>query len=187
MNDVWTRLKRFVPADPRVRVHLVVMLIVLAGAFATRVRHVYESLPYCRHPDESTWANIAIRMLRDGDMNPHRFRKPSLPVYLMYVGFGIGLVDARWHDEANVASDLGEKVVPYYDVPRAAVPPKLLFVLASIVAMGFGGVIAYFLTRRAMALWLAPLLLCVSASYYRLSWSYMNVDIIGAWPLSTVK
>src|SRR5262245_52921375 len=115
------------------------MVIVLSAAFATRARHVYESLPYCRHPDESTWVHIALRMMRDGDMNPHRFRKPSFPVYVMYVGFGIGLVDARLHGEASTASDLGDRVVPYYKVPRAAVPPKLLFVLASIVAMGFGG------------------------------------------------
>jgi hypothetical protein len=31
-----------------------------------------------------------------------------------------------------------------------------------------------------MALWLTPLLLSVSGSFYRLSWTYMNVDIIGA-------
>jgi hypothetical protein len=167
VKDVWARLVRLVPTDPRVRVHLVVMLVVLTAAFATRTRHVYESLPYCRHPDESTWANIAIRMLKDGDMNPRRFRKPSLPVYLMYVGFGVGLVDARLHDEASSARDLGEKVSPYFRVPRAAVPPKLLFVLASVVAMGLGGYIAFMLTRRALAMWLVPLLVCLSSDYYR--------------------
>lgn len=187
MKNVWTRLKRLVPTDPRVRFHFVVMLVVLAAAFATRVRHVYESLPYCRHPDESTWANIAIRMLRDGDMNPGRFRKPSLPVYLMYAGFGAGLADARLHGEAKSAQDLGSKVVPYYAIPRAAVPPKLLFALASVVAMGLGGYIAFLLTARALAMWLVPLLTSLSSDYYRLSWSYMNVDIIGAvFVLATV-
>jgi hypothetical protein len=187
VKNVWTRLKRLVPTDPRVRIHFVVMLVVLTAAFATRVRHVYESLPYCRHPDESTWANIAIRMLKDGDMNPRRFRKPSLPVYIMYAGFGAGLADARLHGEAKSAKDLGSRVTPYYEVPRAAVPPKLLFALASVVAMGLGGYIAFLLTRRALAMWLVPLLTSLSSDYYRLSWSYMNVDIIGAvFVLATV-
>ena len=158
-----THLERIAPTDSRLRVHVAVLVVVLVAAFATRARHVYESLPYCLHPDESTWAQIALRMHRDGELNPRRFRKPSLPVYIMYAGFGVGLLDARLHGEVSSAKDLGGKVTPYYGVPRAAVPAKLIFVLASVVAMGTGGYIAFLLTRRALAMWLAPLLVFVSA------------------------
>ena len=39
-------------------------------------------LPYVAHTDEPTQYNPAIRILTTGDLNPHFFNYPSLPIYL---------------------------------------------------------------------------------------------------------
>jgi hypothetical protein len=174
-------LARLLPQDARVRKHAVWLVALLAVAFGIRLSAIHGSLPYPRHPDETTWANIALRMLHTGDMNPHRFRKPSLPVYLMYGGFAAGYVRASMAGDVDSVRDLGTSAHSYYVAPRAAEVPKAIYALASVLALGFIGYLGFLLTKKPAALWLTPLFACVSASYYRFSWSYMNVDIIGAF------
>lgn len=179
MKRLWLSLGRLFP--PERRRHALAMLVVLVVAFAIRARNIQGSLPYCLHVDESTWSSIALRILRTGDANPHRFRKPSLPVYLMTAGFSVGLVHAQLSGQARHAVDLGLETTPYYRVPSAALPPKLLFALASVLALGLAGWVGAALTGRVALLWLTPLVASVSSSYLRLSWSYMDVDVIGTF------
>jgi len=119
-------------------------------------------------------------MLRTGKANPHRFNKPSLPVYLMTAGFGVGLLGAKLTGQAKSAKDLGENVDAYYRLPGTALPPKALYCFASVVALGAAAYVGFRLTRRAALLWLVPLLAAISGGYFDKSWSYMNVDILGA-------
>ena len=163
------------------RAHYLIAAFLLAIALASRFADVHASLPYYRHPDEGTWADIAMRMCRTGDMNPHHFRKPSLPVYLMAVGFALGVERARWRGEIVDVDGLGGSAVPYYAAPTAAEVPKCLFAAISVFALLVLGILAASLTRRRSALWLAPLAACSSSSYYALSWAYLNVDIVGAF------
>jgi hypothetical protein len=161
--------------------HIALLLAVLSVALGVRFRNIHRSLPYCGGVDEKTWIEIAWRMLRDGDLNPHRFTKPSLPVYLMLAGSSVGFVSAAAHDEVREAKDLGKKAYPFYSVPRAVEAPKRLFASLSVLALAFLGLVARVLTRNDAALWLAPLFGLLSASYTGLSWTYMNVDIVGAF------
>jgi hypothetical protein len=181
VKRIWNAFLGLWPADPRVRRHAFALVLVLVAAMGVRAADVRASLPYPRHLDETTWANIALRILRTGDWNPHRFRKPSLPVYLMVGGFSVGLVRAELAGEATSARDLGTSASNYYLVPSSAEIPKDLFALASVLALGLAGVIGYRMTKEPAVLWLTPLLASASASFYRFSWSYMNVDIIGAF------
>jgi hypothetical protein len=177
MKRRWVSLERLL--TPGRRWHLLAMLLVLVGAFAVRVRNIEAALPYCRHVDESTWVKIALNMLRTGDLNPHRFRKPSLPVYVMAAGFSVGYLDARMRGEVHTVAELGTTSEPFYAVPRAALPPKLLFALASVLALGLAGFTGASLVGRPAMLWLTPLIGSLSNTYMRMSWSYMTVDVIG--------
>jgi hypothetical protein len=167
--------------SPRKKLHLLALVLVLVGAFGARAAFINESLPYCNHTDEDIWARIALRMVRRGDLHPHRFRKPSLPVYLMAAGFSGGLLHARLTGKAESARDLGGTAYPFYTLPSAALPAKLLFALASVLALGFAGYTGACLTGRAALLWLTPLLGSLSSTYLSLSWTYMGVDVIGAF------
>jgi hypothetical protein len=162
------------------RWHVAAMVAVLLVSFAVRLDHIALSLPYPRHVDEETWVNISLRMLREGSANPKRFNKPSLPVYLLTAAFSAGLAGAKVAGTANSAKDLGDNVNDYYRLPGAAFPAKTLYAFSSIVALACAGFVGFAITRRASLLWLTPLLAAISDSYFEFSWSYMNVDILGA-------
>jgi 4-amino-4-deoxy-L-arabinose transferase-like glycosyltransferase len=51
------------------------------------------ALPYVPHPDEPAIMNTVLRMLREGDPNPHFFYYPSLWIY---VQAAIGFVHLQW-------------------------------------------------------------------------------------------
>jgi hypothetical protein len=53
--------------------------------------------------------------------------------------------------------------------------------------MGLAGAIGFVATGSPILLWLVPLLASLPPTYYRLSWTYMNVDVAGAlFALATV-
>jgi hypothetical protein len=171
----WRRLR-----SSALRWHALALAVVLLAAFAFRVRQINALSPYLGHIDEGTWTRIAMNMRKTGDLNPHRFRYPSLPVYLMAAGVSVGLVRAQLDGEARGAKDFESVVRGYYSVPSALEVPKYLFTLASVVALGLTGLIGYLVTRRRPMLWLAPLVASLAPTYLNLSWRYMNVDILGA-------
>ena len=156
------------------------LVIVLGGALLVRGWLIRESLPYCRHVDEKTWVQIAMRMMRDGDLNPHRFTKPSVMVYTTTAGMSLGLIRSSSKQDTKRPRDLGKRAYPYYKVPSAVEVPKLLFALASVLGMGMAGLCARMLGRKEWLVVLAPVLCCGSATYLFFSWEYINADIIGA-------
>jgi hypothetical protein len=154
---------------------------VLAIALIPRFRNIAESLPYCRHVDEKTWIQIAWRMLRKGDPNPRRFTKPSLPAYTLVGGSALGVLRAKWNGDAKSVRDLGSRAYPFYQVPSAVEVPKWLFTGFSVGALFFLGVVARAVSRREALYFLAPALALLSSSYFLFSWSYLVVDILGAF------
>ncbi len=67
---------------PREWAALVVLSLVTLTAFGLRVWKANWSLPFVPHPDEPAIMNVVLRMLRNGDPNPHFFYYPSLWIYL---------------------------------------------------------------------------------------------------------
>ena len=70
-------------------------LIILFGGFLRLYKLDFGlELPYVAHTDEPTQYNPAIRILTTGDLNPHFFNYPSLPIYLysavMRAGYLVG-------------------------------------------------------------------------------------------------
>lgn len=164
----------------RNRAPVLLLACVLAVSLGARYRNIRRSMPYCGHVDEKVWILIAFRMMRSGNFNPNHFKKPSLPVYLMLAGSSVGLLSEARQGEVRDAKDLGTNAYPFYQRPRAVETPKRLFAFLSVLALAMLGIVARALTGSRTALWLAPLLAGLSAEYFRLSWTYMNVDIVGA-------
>ncbi len=54
---------------------------VLFIAVGARIYGIDFGLPYVAHPDEPVNYNVVIAMLNRGDLNPHFFNYPSLPLY----------------------------------------------------------------------------------------------------------
>jgi hypothetical protein len=162
-------LRRFSRAQLFAALSLVAVLFV---ATFVRFRNVGDSLPYIRHVDEQTEANVALGMLRDGTTNPRRFNKPTLPAYVIAASFwvgGLGEPENRYR-----------RVETTYPIPAMAAFPKLVFAAASVLALGLLGIAGAVALGRMHLLWLAPLCSSVAATYLNLSWSYLNVDILGA-------
>lgn len=178
---IWTGLSNQTRARAKSLLVAVMLVTVIGGALGARFWYIRESLPYCQHVDERTWVQIAMRITRDGDLNPHRFTKPSMMVYLTTAGLALGLLRAGGRAEAKHPADLGKRAFPYYRLPRAVEVAKRLFALASVAALGMAGVCARVLARRRSLLVTAPLLGSLSAGYLYHSWAYINADILGTF------
>lgn len=67
-------------------------MLTLLG-WALRVWKADWSLPFVPHPDEPAIMNTVLRMLRDGDANPHFFYYPSLWIYVQAL---VGWLHLQW-------------------------------------------------------------------------------------------
>lgn len=165
----------------RCRHHSLAFAGVLLFAASARLNGITEGLPYVQHPDERTVVTLALTMLQNGDANPHRFNYPSLPIYLILFAFLFGGAVAILFGKARGLADLGKDAGQFYRIPFAAWLAKALFAALSVGSLAITGLVGASVTRRRATLWLAPLVACLSFSYYRLSWLYLNVDILGAF------
>ncbi|WP_343519681.1 glycosyltransferase family 39 protein [Sphingomonas sp.] len=115
------------------------LLLILLGAAAIRIRGVGFGLPALNDPDEPLFVMIAIDMLRGGSLNPGWFGHPAtltfyaLALVMLAVG-GIGIASGRFAGvDAFVAA-------VYADPAILFVPARLFFVAC--------GVLCVFLTWR---------------------------------------
>src|SRR3712207_4498249 len=84
---------------PQVSLSLLSTRLMLAAivllAFALRIYGVRFALPFSEHPDEPNLLNFVVGALREGDPNPHVFRKPHLYFYvllpILWVHYRLGL------------------------------------------------------------------------------------------------
>ncbi len=164
---------------------LLAMLALCAVAFWLRTAHISASLPYPQHSDELNIANNAANILRTGNYYPTNFNKPSLPIYLATAAMGVGFIstapelEVESNHRIDIRNDLGKVAYPFYTLPGVVEKARWLFALLSVVAMAAGGVVACQLLGRPGALILAPLVLALSSFFFRMSHSYLNVDIVG--------
>ena len=62
---------------------LILPSALLLGALLLRLYALGWGLPYVEHPDEPALVELVVRMVRNGDPNPHSFLYPSLFFYLL--------------------------------------------------------------------------------------------------------
>jgi hypothetical protein len=89
-------------------------------------------------------------------------------------------VRAAGRHEVREIQQLGNAGFPYYQTPRALQGARELFALLSVVALAAVGAAGWLAFRKPAMVFLTPLVLSVSPLFFYHSWTYLNVDIVGA-------
>ena len=156
---------------PYIAFALLIVVIAVARSIALAGR-----MPYSEHPDEQFLTRPAFLMLRTGDLNPHFFRYPSLPIYLAALVSKIGKAFttvplADWRIPTLAA--------PYY--PRAPFTAiRFVFSFFSVLTFAAVGLVAARVYRSQALLIAAPLVLASSHVYQHTGLDYLNVDVLAA-------
>ncbi|MFT5287722.1 MAG: hypothetical protein ACI8TQ_003910 [Planctomycetota bacterium] len=150
------------------------LVVLLFGGYA-RVRLLRNSSPYVLHEDELIATRRAASMLENGDWNPRFFRYPTLTIYLTAVSFGAShLVQGE-----TVSTETGA-LEPIYERPEIGLASRYLMIGLSLATMVFVGALARRVFDSDAMLFLAPLCLLASPRFLMMSWTYVNVDLVGA-------
>ena len=94
-----------------VRSHAVpaTLLVILALAFGLRVGGIRSGLPQSYPADEYDYVNRALKMMKTGEFNPHRWDHPTLQPYLAVITYtGVyfaGAARGRWSSIADVVEE----------------------------------------------------------------------------------
>lgn len=147
--------------------------IVIASGWA-RVNAVLGTAPYSQHVDEVHLTQTAVNILKTGDLDPHFFRYPSLPIYMSALTMRAA-IPGRAGDPATWR--IPTKGGPY-EPPMGFTALRVLFALMSIVALALTGVIARSAFDCDALLVVTPLLLSTSRVYQTSAATYLNVDIV---------
>jgi 4-amino-4-deoxy-L-arabinose transferase-like glycosyltransferase len=137
------------------------LFVVLLLALGLRVVHLDYGLPESFHPDELFVVGPALRIVAEGQFDPHFYNYPALTSYVLAAVYAV---------EGTVAADPAGP-----DIPRAVHIARwvtLVFGLATIVAVYAAG--ALWNSRRIGLL--AALLLAMTP-FHALSSHYANVDV----------
>jgi hypothetical protein len=161
-------------------------LVFLLGGFLRLYRLDFGlELPYVAHTDEPTQYNPAIHILTTGDLNPHFFNYPSLPIYLYSVVLGAGYLVGRLLGLFQSLADLQPIRTLQMSVGTVGTPQLLLLGRATSAVLGtltIGQI--YLLSNvRAKFKWtplLVALLVALSLEHVRLS-HYMAVDVMATF------
>ena len=68
-------------------VRIIAFLTIIAIGVLLRVWGIAYDVPYIYHPDEPTNIIISQNIVKNGDVNPHFFRYPSLFFYIRAAGY----------------------------------------------------------------------------------------------------
>jgi len=156
------------------------LVLLCAGCLWLQFRNIERTLPYPHDIDEGYVAGPAARTIVTGTLHPYNFIYPSLPKYLAAVGMAVGFVRAAGQHEITEIQKLGNAGFPYYQTPRALQGARELFAFLSVVTLAAIGVAGWLAFRKPAAILLSPLVLAASPLFFYHSWTYLNVDIVGA-------
>lgn len=163
-----------------VRAWATALVLLSAGVLWIQFRHIDSTLPYPRHVDEEAVSAPAFVGLVTGSFHPSNFNYPSLPTYLAAGGMAVGFLRAAGRQEIQTVESIGNVGYPYYATPAVMQGARQLYALLAIVALAVTGMSAWLALRRPVLVVLAPVVLLTSLLYFDRSWSYLNVDIVGA-------
>jgi 4-amino-4-deoxy-L-arabinose transferase-like glycosyltransferase len=146
--------------------------------FIGQARLIDGSHPYPQHFDERYVLRPAKRILQTGDLNPHFFGYPSLPIYATAIAMSAGFV---WENSKpgpfQKIKNIGDVTPPYYAMPRVCLVPRLMFCFFGCLALLWAGMLGKHLYGHA-SLALVPIVLATVPEFLHRSWSYVNVDIL---------
>jgi hypothetical protein len=145
------------------------------ATLALNFRNIDRTIPYPQHVDEPAVATAAARMLTDNTLHPSTFNYPSLPKYIAAGGMALGFLS-----ELTYVDQIGSVGFPYYTAHRPMLFARTIFAAIAALTLVLTGWAAWLMTRSAVAIALAPLVLAVSPLFAYHSWVYLNVDIVAA-------
>jgi hypothetical protein len=142
-------------------------------------RHIDATLPYPHHVDEGFVSGPASNILVTGKLHPHRFNYPSLPTYFAAAAMAVGFLRGAAQLEIRDVKQL-EVGYPYYKTPTVIETARKAFALLAVICLAMTGLAAWMAFQKPAAMVLAPLFLLLSPLFFTHSWTYLNVDIVGA-------
>ncbi len=156
------------------------LILLCAATLFLLFRHIEGTMPYPYHADEGFISGPAYNVVVKGQLHPHRFNYPSLPTYIAAASMALGFVRGAAHLEIREVNQIGRVTYPYYETPRVMKTARQAFALLGVVCLGTTGLSALLAFQRPPTMVVAPLILIASPLYFRDSWVYLNVDIVGA-------
>jgi hypothetical protein len=155
-------------------------LLVCVAVFVHRSRQIEATLPYPQSGDERPLAQAALRILQSGDLNPHFFRYPSLPIYGATVGLAGGVAYSVATGEIEGVKNVRRVRTPSYSHPTVMKAARQLFLLIALCGLVWCGIAAAQLAKQPLLRVLAPCVLLLTPLYGLNSWWSLNVDIWAA-------
>ena len=142
---------------------------ILLIALSLRIWGIGYDLPYIYHPDEPGYMNIAQRIFKTGDMNPHFFKYPSLFFYInagayapyYFLGKSSGAFTSRRELLPSETLAMGVTRSP---MPTAVLLGRMVTVIFGVGAAGLAFLIGRQLTGKRSVGMLASLLMAISPS-----------------------
>ena len=163
-----------------VRLWAAALIVLCLGTLFLQFQRIAGTLPYPQHADGGFISGPASAVLVKGDLRPARFNYPSLPSYIAAGAMAVGFLRGASHLEIRDVSQLGNVGYPHYDTPRVMQTARQTFALLSVICLAMTGLSAWLVFREPATILLAPLMLLASPLFFRHSWTYLNVDIVGA-------
>lgn len=149
------------------RAPLVLLVMIVFVALLFRVPGINYALPYVYHQDEPHNVEIALRILRTGDLNPHVFSYPSLFFYVNAASYVPYYWAGKLRGVLEGTADISSTAITTSASGKAAFPA--LFLIGRFLSVCFGTatvVLVYWmgrnLTQRAAVGLVAALMLAVS-------------------------
>lgn len=175
------------------RFGLLVPLALFAGALVPRMWALDWGLPTAQHVDEPALLEVAMRMLRDGTLNPRRFVYPSLPYELFAAAIRLSV---WWSNLLGDPVTVRSLPVKNYHITTA--PAIFIWSRGVTALLAAATVPLLWALGRRMFDWriglLAALLLAISQFHVRYS-HYITPDaptglfvvlaLLGAWRVAT--
>lgn len=157
------------------------LLLSFIIVFSIQSKMINNTLPYSVNVDEDRFVAVPFSIMQTGDFNPHFFNYPTLPIYLTTIGTTIGFFKSASALETKNLKDLSTDIYPYFKHPSIIKYPKLLFILLSSSIFIFLILIIKTLYPQENYHYILIPILFVSSVYMEQSWSYLNVNIVGAF------
>ncbi|MBI5653860.1 MAG: glycosyltransferase family 39 protein [Chloroflexi bacterium] len=130
---------------------LIWLFPIVALALGLRLWGVSFGLPFFYHPDEGVPVNIALRILRDGNLHPGFYHWPSLLFYFNAFVYGIFFLIGRITGRFTAITDLAYPDIVTVAVGRAGVPEELLIGRAAQAMIGALAIVWVYLICRHLA------------------------------------
>ena len=167
--------------ESKKRIYFAILILISITYFFVLDRKIYNNLPYPHHIDERHRLGPALKIIKTGDFHPGAFHKPSLPVYLTTIGLSAGFLRAAMQKKIRNVEQIGSVSYPYFDRPIIVLTANHMFALFSVLAILFTGLIIYKAFRNENFIFIPALIIPFSEIYWRKSFLYINVNILGAF------